>query len=513
MTIAYSKEVKKNFMNPKNLGEIKDASGIGKVGNPTCLLPEEKIHIQHLNIPIKNLEKNQKVLTHEGNYKKINLISSRDYNGKIITLNNQLGKINITPEHLIYAIKVPSGDKFKRHKGKSQLVPAWYHAENLKKGDIALYPKLNEEKDIQFLEINIPKLKYDFKSKEIPNKILLNKDLLRLFGYFLSEGNIQEKPSKNFVSFALNINEKEIINDIKRICKKLFNLEIKVKEIPKRNTAVVFLYSAKVSRWLKILFGNGAQNKFLPEFIINLPTEKQKHLIYGLWKGDGYVNLNRDGPRAEFVTISQQLAQQIKMLLLRQDIVPSIYLDKEKIIDGVNHKNAYRIHVGQRDSLIKLCKILKVNYYPKSFASVDSWFDENYLYTPITRIENKEYFGKVYNLEVEKDHSFTQEAFCVHNCGDVMWLYIKVEKNKRGDEIIKDIKFKTFGCAAAIATSSMITQLAKGKTIQEAEKITRNDVAESLKGLPPIKMHCSNLSSDALKKAIEDYERRKKLKK
>jgi nitrogen fixation protein NifU and related proteins len=95
-------------------------------------------------------------------------------------------------------------------------------------------------------------------------------------------------------------------------------------------------------------------------------------------------------------------------------------------------------------------------------------------------------------------------------CGDVMWLYIKVEKNKAGKEIIKDIKFKTYGCAAAIATSSMITQLAKGKTIQEAEKITRNDVAESLKGLPPVKMHCSNLSSDALRAAIKDYESRKK---
>ena len=81
------------------------------------------------------------------------------------------------------------------------------------------------------------------------------------------------------------------------------------------------------------------------------------------------------------------------------------------------------------------------------------------------------------------------------------------------EEIIKDIKFKTFGCAAAIATSSMITQLAKGKTIKEAEKITRNDVAESLKGLPPVKMHCSNLASDALKKAIEDYESKKRRKK
>ncbi len=93
-------------------------------------------------------------------------------------------------------------------------------------------------------------------------------------------------------------------------------------------------------------------------------------------------------------------------------------------------------------------------------------------------------------------------------CGDVMWLYIKVGK-EGGKEIIKDIKFKTFGCAAAIATSSMITQLAKGKTLKEAEKITRSDVAESLKGLPPVKMHCSNLASDALKKAIEDYESKK----
>jgi len=93
-------------------------------------------------------------------------------------------------------------------------------------------------------------------------------------------------------------------------------------------------------------------------------------------------------------------------------------------------------------------------------------------------------------------------------CGDIMWMYIKVEK-KNGKEILKDIKFKTFGCAAAIATSSMITQLAKGKTLSEAQKITRNDVAESLKGLPPIKMHCSNLASEALKAAIKDYESRK----
>lgn len=90
-------------------------------------------------------------------------------------------------------------------------------------------------------------------------------------------------------------------------------------------------------------------------------------------------------------------------------------------------------------------------------------------------------------------------------CGDVMELFIKVKANR-----ITQIKFKTMGCAAAIATSSMITELAKGKTIDEAMKITRDAVAGELGGLPPIKMHCSNLAADALHKAIEDYLSKKK---
>lgn len=94
-------------------------------------------------------------------------------------------------------------------------------------------------------------------------------------------------------------------------------------------------------------------------------------------------------------------------------------------------------------------------------------------------------------------------------CGDLMKIYIKVKKNKNKKETISDIKFETLGCASAIATSSMITDLAKNKTIEEAKKITRNDVAEALNGLPPIKMHCSNLASDALKEAIKNYEKKK----
>lgn len=90
-------------------------------------------------------------------------------------------------------------------------------------------------------------------------------------------------------------------------------------------------------------------------------------------------------------------------------------------------------------------------------------------------------------------------------CGDVMEMYIKVENEK-----ITDIKFKTFGCGSAIATSSMVTELARGKTVDEALEITRNDVADELDGLPSQKMHCSNLAADALHAAIKDYKKRNK---
>ena len=104
-------------------------------------------------------------------------------------------------------------------------------------------------------------------------------------------------------------------------------------------------------------------------------------------------------------------------------------------------------------------------------------------------IENPDGYGKVGNPV----------------CGDLMEMFIKVGKNEQGEDIIDDIKFRTFGCGSAVSTSSMVTEMAKGKTLDVAYKITRTDVAEELDGLPPIKMHCSNLAADALQAAIRNY--------
>jgi len=90
-------------------------------------------------------------------------------------------------------------------------------------------------------------------------------------------------------------------------------------------------------------------------------------------------------------------------------------------------------------------------------------------------------------------------------CGDIMKMYIKVE-----DNTITDIKFQTFGCGAAVATSSMVTEMVKGKSLDEALEITNRQVAEALDGLPPLKMHCSNLAEQGVKAAIEDYKKKKK---
>jgi len=105
------------------------------------------------------------------------------------------------------------------------------------------------------------------------------------------------------------------------------------------------------------------------------------------------------------------------------------------------------------------------------------------------KIKNPDGIGKVGNIV----------------CGDVMWLYIKIGRDKKKREIIKDIKFETFGCVAALATSSVITELVKGKTIDEILDFNRQEVVDALGGLPPIKIHCSVLAVDALLEAIYDY--------
>jgi nitrogen fixation NifU-like protein len=121
------------------------------------------------------------------------------------------------------------------------------------------------------------------------------------------------------------------------------------------------------------------------------------------------------------------------------------------------------------------------------------------------------HFRSPHNFGEIKDADAMGEAGNIV-CGDVMNLYLKIGKNKNGEEVIKEAKFKTYGCVAAIATSSVITDLVRGKTIDEALKISKDQIVETLQGLPPIKIHCSVLATEALAEALYQYLSRKKRK-
>jgi len=503
----YSKKVIEEFQHPKNMGEIKNADGVGKVGNPVCLLPNTNIHINNNLKEIEKIDLNDRVIGHNGKYNKVIKINKRDYSGNLIEIKNKLGKTILTPEHEVLSVKVPKRWKYSFSKNKKKLSAIWHHADELEKGDVVAYPILKELKNIEYLYISKQKKKKDFKSRNIPNKVRINEDFLRLSGYYLAEGSLKDKVTKTYLTFTFNINEEDLAQDVTDIVKRIFNIEAFKKIRKERKTLIVTVNNVFIVRLFKSLFGVGAENKKIPDWMMLLPLEKQKSLIYGLWKGDGFFDEKK---RAGYSTISYVLCHQLKILLLRQSIVPSVYTEEEKITKGVKHRKAYRIHIGDRISLEKLAKILNLKLEINKSISVNSWFDDNHLFIPISSIERKDYSGNVHNLEIENAMSYTTESLAVHNCGDLMWLYIKVKKEK-GKEIIKDIKVRTFGCVAAIATSSILTELAKGKTIQEAEKISKQDIVNALGGeLPPIKLHCSVLSSEALKKAIEDYRKKGK---
>lgn len=122
-----------------------------------------------------------------------------------------------------------------------------------------------------------------------------------------------------------------------------------------------------------------------------------------------------------------------------------------------------------------------------------------------------EHFQKPHNYGKMKNADGVGKVGNIY-CGDVMWLYIKIGKDKKGKEIIKDVKFETYGCVAALATSSVITDLIKGKYIEDALEFNKDEIVKELGGLPVPKLHCSVLAADALYEAIYDYFKKKKRK-
>lgn len=480
-SFGYSKKVMAHFKNPKNMGEMKNPDAVGEVGNLACgdvmrvyikvkdnkikdikfqtmgcVPPAERISLGGNWSNISNLSEGDYILDRNCKRTKIEQIYKNNFNGKLIKIIPFVSKFNsflVTPTHPILCIK----RGFLKYARRSSSKCNWLRVKEEEL--ISTKPYYVES---NYLEVGdyliFPKL------KKIKDNAIFTKELMKLLGYYLAEGYISPE---GVINFALNKNEYENIKEIKKLFKKVIGKP--GSERIRRNVIELRVCSRKWARFFVENGGKYAKHKALSEAVLTLPFEKQFEMIKTYIKGDGniYRRRKRDTPTYRVDTTSERLAIQIQEILARGGIFASIkrfdnpasYLDGRKL-------PAYTIF-NISFKLKKKHRFVKENCYG--------------FLVPIKKIELQPFKGKVYNLETNgKSHSYLVKGFVVHNC------------------------------IAAIATSSMVTELAKGKTLENAKKITNRDVADSLGSLPPIKMHCSNLAADALKKAIENYEKKQK---
>jgi len=484
MTQIYTKQLIKRFQNPKFVKSLKNPDGVGEIGNVACgdvmhleikvkdrkiedigfktfgcLPPDEKINLNNSWIEISNVSKSDKVLNGKGKEVKVVDTYRGKFNGELLEIVPFVSRFNsfyVTPLHPICCIK----RKFLPSSRKSSNKCKWFRvskkdletcrhcfveADYLEKGDYLIFPKIKKHK----------------------NNRRFSKSIMRLLGYYLSEG--YTSANNSVLAFAFHKNEEKYIKEISRLIKIIIKKDAKIRV--RNNVTEVYVCSRK---WVKFFLVHGnkiAKRKEISEEIMLLPFKKQWEMIKTYINGDGnlYKRRKSDTPTYRISTASEKLAIQIQRILARGDIFASIkkYKRAETKIEGKTLKASIFYEVS--------FKRKKSHRFVKETG--------NFFFVPIREINKKRFKGYVHNLEVGgKEHSYLAKGFSVHNCG------------------------------AAIASSDVVCELAKGKTLEEAKKLTKDDIVKKLGGMPPIKVHCSVLGIQALKKAIEDYETKRKKK-
>ncbi len=410
---------------------------------PGCVLPGTVIHT---NPDVKLIEKikvGDRALGLDGRYHRVTKVFCHRHRGKMYRIRAKcLGETTLTPEHPLLIAK---RERIKPHNKRFDLV--WERADQIKKGDYVAYPIPSEVVDLE--EIELPKkLPMDRMCSPLPDKVKLSGEFLRLAGYYLAEGWIAQRSAKKekldaAVCFAFNAKEKAYTEDIKQIVSQLFGLEASLTEKPEKNLVEIHIYSSRLARAFREWFGSGAKNKRLPHFMMPLPVEKQRELLKGLWRGDGW--LHKSKARANYKTISKVLCEQVKMLLLRQGIVPSISICQASGI----HEESYAIFVLGKRSFAKLAKVLELPARDlPSGKPPPSVLNGRFVMVPVAGIETFDYEGEVWNLEVEDVQCYVSENAILHNCGDFGVLNaVQMTLAEMGLEPHKVAVFSGIGCS------------------------------------------------------------------
>ena len=383
-----------------------------------AVLPGTKISLPSGdNILVENIIPGMEVLTHKGNYKRIDVVQKSDITGSVVHIKAEGGsELFLTGDHPCWVIS--GNQRNEKTKWRARLSHqrqiAGRKMEREKKSNLEmtqLSPSFVESKHVKVGDyIGIP---YPSKVEE---DYLANKDFARLMGYFASEGYIITQDGKmGGVGFSININETGLAEEIAGLCKKIFNKEVQVKEVPERNGMYVTFYDNTATRMFYDYCGKGAKTKVLSQKIIHWKPELQLEFLGAYVNGDGFQAKNG---MVYCSTASEVLARQLQWMFLRCGIIANRQMlnhrgGKNSVvkIDTIEHQVA--IGAWFSKELSEVCKVSEKRPLKWQFTK---FIKDGCLWTPIKSKEVVKYDGNVYDLQVQDDESFVANGLCVHNC-------------------------------------------------------------------------------------------------
>lgn len=388
-----------------------------------CSLPDTKVWTLDSGLKrMVDVSASDQVLTHAGNWKKVSGVTSREYSGKMVSIRPVGAKSPsvFTPEHPVFcASRITKNNKVI---GLSEW--KWKPAGKIEKNDILAIPKPEHYDETMYIvnkdledTVVVDGMVYGViknqfgheyvhpQSTPIPEKFTIDEDFMYIAGMYVGDGCISDKGD---VIFSLSTYKKDAGDRLVECMQRKFGAGLHVIAMD-RNRVCYRVGFKSLSIVLSCLFGRGAHNKTFPMWVFALEDKYKKAFLRGLWDTDGTYCPGQESCRASYSTVSETLAERMSLLLHQMGFPHSV--------NSAKSRTEYAVQMGTNNSYKFLSHIgIEVDKPSISKESNFAWDTDKYMAVSIADIELIDYSGKVYNLEVDDDHSYCTESFVVHNC-------------------------------------------------------------------------------------------------